>query len=564
MTGRNQHIGVRHFLCAWGLVLGSCDGSTPTPPADTASPWFEDVAQSSGLDFRHVRALEQRFWFPEIVGAGLGWLDYDGDGRIDLFCVQSGDLEPGDRPVPGCKLFRNMGDGRFADVTEKAGVGAPGYGMGCTTGDYDGDGDVDLYVTRHGPNVLYRNEGNGTFTDVTAHAGVGHDGWGTSCGFVDCDADGDLDLVVVNYVRWSKERELPCKSAYGERDYCAPNNYNAPARTVLYVNDGQGRFRDGTVDAGISTAVGNGLGLALADFDGDERVDIYVSNDGMPNQLWINKGSGKFVDEAVVRCCAVNCNGSPQASMGTVTGDFDTDGDVDLFITNLRGESNVYYDNDGKGRMSDITARTGLAGPSLQFTGWGDAVVDFDHDGFTDVFVANGGVSFWKPYFSEEDVYAQPKHLYRGVGGKRFEPVPNGGLASDLLGNSRGVAVADYDDDGDLDVAVNENNGRVRLLRNIATKRGHWIEMSVRNKIGAPALGARVEIVAGGKKLLRWVAVCSSYASANDPRVHCGLGAAGAVESVDVRWPDGSRETFGPLAVDKIHDLQQGKGQRVR
>jgi hypothetical protein len=393
---------------------------------------------------------------------------------------------------------------------------------------------------------------------------VGAPGWGASTGFFDCDGDGDLDLLVVEYVRWSKEHELPCKSPYGERDYCAPNNYNAPSQCVLYVNDGGGRFHDGTAGAGLSAAFGNGLGLALADFDGDRRIDVYVSNDGMPNQLWMNRGDGKFVDEAVVRCCAVNCNGAAEASMGTVAADFDQDGDVDLFITNLRGETNTYYDNDGKGRLRDVTARTGLSVPSLQFTGFGDALADFDHDGLCDLFVGNGRVGFWKPFFSEADVYAEPKQLFRGVGDKRFEEVPHGGLAADLLGNSRGVAVADYDDDGDLDIAVNENNGRVRLLRNVAPKRGHWVEMSVRNTVGAPALGARVTLDLGGRTLQRDVSVCSSYCSANDPRIHFGLGAASELKSVEVRWPDGSREGFGPLPADRIHDLRQGKGKPAR
>ncbi|MBL8858743.1 MAG: CRTAC1 family protein [Planctomycetes bacterium] len=516
------------------------------------------------MDFTHMRGLRQRYWFPELMGSGLCWFDYDGDGRVDLFVVQSGDLEPGDQTVPRSKLFRNLGDGRFADVTESAGLSTPGFGMGCTVADCDGDGDVDLYVTNVGANILYRNNGDGTFTDVTADAGVGDMGWGTSAGFFDCEGDGDLDLWVVNYVRWRKDLEIACKSPYGERDYCSPNNYNAPSQCVLYINDGQGRFRDESSASGLAAAFGNGLGLALCDFDGDGRIDVYVSNDGMANQLWMNRGDSKFVDEALMRGCAVNANGAAEASMGTVAGDFDQDGDVDLFITNLRGETNTLYSNDGQGRMRDHSARSGLAAASLQFTGFGDALADFDHDGILDLFVANGRVSHAKPVFSESDIYAEPKQLFRGVGDLRFEEVAHGGLARALLGNSRGLAVADYDDDGDLDIAVNENNGRLRLLRNVSAKRGHWTKLSVLDIAGAPALGARLAIDVGGRIIHRDVAVCSSYCSAGDARVHCGLGAVSVLEHIKVRWTDGSREHFGPLPADRIHELRRGRGRSTR
>ena len=550
------------------FVLAACGKPAPEPgsaaPAAAAAPWFEEVAGASGLAFRHQRCLTQRFWFPEIMGAGLCWLDYDGDGHSDLFVVQSGDLEPEGKPVEGCKLFRNLGNGRFEDVTAGAGVAGHGYGMGCTAGDYDGDGLVDLYVSCYGPNILYHNEGGGKFRDVTVTAGVGDAGWGTSCGFADLDGDGDLDLFVVNYVRWRKETEVPCKSPYGERDYCAPNNYNAPSQCVLYVNDGNGRFHDGSAAAGLGAAFGNGLGLALADFDGDGRTDVYVSNDGMPNQLWINKGKGKFADEALLRGCAVNRNGASQASMGTVVADFDQDGDSDVFITNLRGESTTLYDNDGKGNLRDVSARTGMATASQPYTGFGDGAFDFDLDGVLDLFVVNGRVGFWKPYYSETDLYAEPKQLFRGVDGKRFEEVPHGGTASDLLGTSRGAAFADYDEDGDVDVAVVENNGPLRLLRNIAPRAGHWAQFDVRDRAGAPALQARVTLQSGARTLARDVRVCSSYASADEPVVHFGLGSIAALESVRVRWPDGTSESFGALAADERHVLRQGAGQPVR
>jgi enediyne biosynthesis protein E4 len=550
------------------LLLAACGrGAEPqsagAPPAP-AVVWFEEVARASGLEFQHLRGFTQRYWFPEIVGAGLCWLDYDGDGHPDLFVVQSGDLEAGAQPVPGCKLFRNRGDGTFEDVSARAGIAGHGYGMGCTTGDYDGDGRVDLFVTCCGANILYHNEGDGTFRDVTAAAGVGAAGWGTSCGFADLDGDGDLDLVVVNYVRWRKETEVACRSASGGRDYCAPNAYNAPSQTVLYVNDGQGRFHDGSARAGFAGAFGNGMGLALEDFDGDGRTDVYVSNDAMPNQLWINRGAGMFADEALQRGCAVNRNGASQASMGTVVADFDQDGDPDLFITNLRGESTTLYDNDGKGHLRDVSVRSGMTAASQPFTGFGNGAFDFDLDGVLDLFVVNGRVGQWAPRYSPDDPYAEPKQLFRGIDGKRFEEQPHGGLAADLCGTSRGAAFADYDDDGDIDVAINESGGPLRLLRNVAPHRGHWIELDLRNRAGAPALRARVALQSGSRKLLREVHVCSSYASADDPRLHFGLGDAAAEARASVSWPDGTSESFGPLGLDRIHVLRQGSGGPAR
>lgn len=547
---------------SWGalslLCLAACSSESAGPTPVASGPvWFEERAVASGLNFQHVRALQQRYWFPEIMGSGLAWLDYNGDGRMDLYVVQSGDLRPAGQAVPGNRLFENLGGGRFADVTDKAGVGDRGYGMGVTVGDYDNDGDSDLYVSNVGPNVLYRNNGDGTFSDVTEAAGVGDAGWGTSCGFFDLERDGDLDLWVVNYVRWSIELEIECKSSFGERDYCAPNNYNAPSQCVLYENTGAGQFRAIQVAAGLGAAFGNGLGLGLSDLDGDGDIDPYVSNDGMPNQLWINQGNQKLVDEALIRGGAVNRNGAPEASMGTIVGDFDQDGDADLFITNLRGETNTLYENDGRGNLRDVTSKTGMAQASLANTGFGDALGDFDHDGIKDLIVANGRVGFWKPFFSNTDIYAEPKQLFRGLGGLKFEELPRGGLREDLLGTSRGLACADFDDDGDLDVAIVENNGPLRLLVNVAPKQGQWVGFAVHNRHGAPALGARLVLSAAGQRFHRELSVCSSYCSANEPRVHFGLGQRSNIESVEVLWPNGKRTQHGPFAVGRYHLIQE-------
>ncbi|MBK7874616.1 MAG: CRTAC1 family protein [Planctomycetes bacterium] len=559
------------------LVLGlaaACSQAAPSPTpsspgaqaknAPAGAPWFEEVARASGLSFDHVRAKTQRFWFPEIMSGGLAWLDYDRDGRLDLFVVQAGDLAPEGQAMPSDRLFRNLGGGKFEDVTERAGLVENAYGMGCTVGDYDGDGDPDLFVTNIGPDVLWRNEGDGTFVDVTRTAGVGHPGWGTSCGFFDSDNDGDLDLFVVNYIRWSPEAEMDCKSNYGERDYCAPVNYNRPAQSVLYRNEGNGTFTDASESAGLLTVFGNGLGLALVDFDRDGWLDAYVSNDGMPNQLWMNQKDGRFVDKAVPAGAAVNRNGAAEASMGTVPADLNADGFVDLFITNLRGETKTTYVNKN-GVFTDRTAQTGMAMASLQYTGFGDGFADFDHDGELDLFLVNGRVGMWKPVFRADDPYAEPNQLFRGLGGMKWEEVlPQGGTAEALVGNSRGAAFADYDDDGDVDVAYSDNHGSLKLLRNVTAKKGSWIGFAVVDAKGGDVPGAFVELDAGGKRHTRLVALCSSYCSANEGRVHVGLAAKAKADTVRVRWPGGAVEEFGPFDAEAYHRLARGSGRVVK
>jgi len=540
------------------LTLG-CSGEDgpPVPPAPPSAVWFEEVALESGLDFVHVHVHEQRFWIPEISPGGVAFLDYDGDGWLDVYCVQAGDPAADATDLERNRLYRNRGDGTFIDVTAAAGVADDGYGHGCATGDYDGDGDVDLYVTNLRANVLYRNDGDGTFSDVSAASGTGETKWSTACSFTDYDGDGDLDLFVVNNLNWSPEVELECRSSHAERDYCNPKNYNLPSQDTLFRNEGNGTFTDVTELSGIATGTGIGLGVAVADYDGDGDVDLYVANDSVPNLLWINDGAGRFKNCALILGCAVNASGASEAGMGVQAIDVENDGDWDLFMTHVREETNTFYLNTD-GLFADTTAATGLSAPSRSHTGFGMGFHDFDHDGALDLFVANGRVDLWRPYFRDDLPYAEPNQVFRGAGGGRFEEIDAG--IRNLVGTSRGAAFGDYDNDGDVDVVYVDLHAPARLLRNVAPKVGCWIGFRLLDRRGSDALGAVVRVETEDGPQYRLCHTAYSYCAANDPRVHFGLGAREGVQQVLVTWPGGAREHFGAHPAGIYHALREGTG----
>ena len=540
------------WLC---LTLVACDGKTDTPAPAPRAPvaWFEERAEEDGLDFLHESGHRGRFLMPEIMSGGAALLDMDGDGDLDAYLVQGGSVEGPAEDGPPNRLYRNRGDGTFEDVTVGSGAADRGYGMGAATGDYDGDGDLDLYVTNVGPNVLLRNDGGGHFTDVTDAARAGDPSWSASAAFLDYDVDGDLDLFVTNYVNWTVATELDCYNlSVGQLDYCSPGEYDAPTADTLYRNNGDGTFSDVSKEAGITDRPGTGLGVVAGDFTGDGLVDVFVANDGMMDRLWVNDGTGRFTDQAVLLGCAVDENGKPKAGMGVAACDFDEDGDLDLLVGNLRAETDSLYVNTDSGFV-DATAGAGLAIVSRLFTRFGMAWMDFDNDGRLDLYQANGRVTI-------VDI-AEPNLLFRGMPDGRFEEVePRGGTAETLVDASRAAAFGDIDNDGGIDVLVVNRDGATYLLRNRAGSRGHWIMFRVLEARGSDAIGATITMTAGDRAIVRGVRTAYSYLAANDPRVHVGLGDAAGVTDLVVRWPDGTRERFGDLPANAVHTLRRGEG----
>jgi enediyne biosynthesis protein E4 len=583
------------------LALVSCGGDKhPAPSTAAIAPadaeWFVERAKDTGLDFVHFNGMSGEQYYPEIMAPGVALFDYDNDGDLDVYLVQGTMLGakktlkdatyPPAGPL-GDRFFRNDllvgADGkrtlRFTDVTGPSGITVTSYGMGVAAADYDNDGFVDLYRTGLSGSVLLHNNGNGTFTDVTAKTGVGNtNGWGVSAAFVDYDRDGWLDLYVGNYLLYSVAGDLDCLSVTGQHDYCPPNSYRAqPDR--LYHNRGNGTFDDVTSRALVGGADGPALGVSTADFNGDGWIDIYVGNDGQPNQLWINQKNGTFKDTAFISGAAVNGQGNSEASMGVDAGDYDNDGDEDIFITNWLAQMNILYANMGGGVFEDRKAASGLGPPSLAKTGFGAAWFDYDNDSWLDLLTANGSVSIIEAQARVNDPFPLKmlNQLYRNLGNGRFEDVSaKAGKAFTMNDVSRGAAFGDIDNDGDEDVVIGTAAGPARLLINNVGNKNHWVGLRLVGRVlpdaprqagpKGPALrdqiGARVEVIRkGGSPLWRRARSDGSYASANDPRVLVGLGTSTDPVRLRVSWPSGKTEEFGDVPVDRWTTLTEGTGQ---
>ena len=490
---------------------------------------------------------------PEIMSGGAALFDKDGDGDLDAYLVQSGALKDPPEKRPPNQLFENSGSGTFTDVTEASGAGDRGIGMGVACGDTDGDGDVDLFVANLGLDVLLSNTGDGHFTDVTARAGVGAPAWSSSAAFFDADLDGDLDLWVCHYLNWIPAAEHACMNHSGARDYCNPTAYQAPALDSFFRNRGDGSYDDATRSAGIDRAA-TGLGVVCLDADEDGWLDVYVANDQMPNQLWHNQGGVRFVETGLQDGCAVDYDGAAKAGMGIAASDVDDDGDTDMLVCNLENESDSLFENKG-GYFVDRSAAANLRAVSRTFTRFGVGWQDFNSDGLLDLYVADGRVMRLHPPLAD-DPYAEPNILLRGLPGGRYEEVlPRGGTAAPLVATSRAAAFGDVDGDGAVDVLVVNRDGPAHLLMNRAPSRGHWLTLRLLDEHGDDALHARLTAYVGDKRFSREVRTAYSYQSSSTPFIHLGLGEATRVDRVEVRWPDGAVEEFGPYEADRTVKL---------
>ncbi|MXY57573.1 MAG: CRTAC1 family protein [Gammaproteobacteria bacterium] len=539
------------------LPIAGCFGATD---GDQGGVWFQDEAAARGIEFRHRSGFAGRHLMPEIMGGGVALVDVDGDADLDLYLVQSGSLyadETAGEVDRSNRLYFNEA-GTFEQAEGGHGAGDKGYGLGVAAGDYDNDGDVDLYVTNYGPNVLLRNDGNGHFEDVTQASDVGDPGYSTAATFADLDADDDLDLFVVNYIHWDFAVERDCFIA-GVLTYCPPTNYSAPMRDRLYRNNGDGTFTDTSAESGLNAAVGTGLGIASADFDGDSLTDVFVANDMMVNQLWLNRGGLRFVDEAAYRGVAVDSHGLAKSGMGVAAADADDDGDTDVLVVNLAEQTDSFYRNEGAWFV-DATEAVGLATTSRRYTRFGVVLADFDNDGRLDLFEANGGVAPSETKH-EGDEFAEPNTLLRGTADGRFtEVLPAGGTAKTLIHTSRGLAVGDIDDDGGLDLVVGNRDAAPYLLMNRVPNRGNWIRFRVRTPAGRDAHGATVSASIGTLRQYRRVAPEGSYVASSDPRVHFGLADETGVREVTVQWATGESESFGDFEAGRTYDIIQGGG----
>src|SRR5262245_3448900 len=542
--------------------------------------WFTDRGHESGLDFVHFNGMSGRFYFPEVIPPGVALFDYDGDGDLDVFVVQgqmlgaqaiNEALYPPQVPLKS-RLYRNdlevQVDGtrslRFTDVTDTSGLVVRGYAMGAATGDFNNDGCVDLYVTNLERSQLFRNNCNGTFTDLSMESGAEDRGWSVSAAFVDYDRDGWLDLFVGNYVYYSVEGNKPCLHSIGSMlDYCPPSVY-PPQPNHLFHNNRNGTFTDVTEAAGMGHEFGPALGVVTADFDGDGWIDIYVANDGAPNQLWMNRHGGTFTNTALLAGAALGADGEAKGSMGIDAGDFDQDGDEDLFIAEIAREGHNLYVNDGSGVFEEQAARAGIRLPSLPNTGFGAAWLDFDNDGWLDILIVNGAVRHATEALTRNEKFSlqQPKQLFRNLGNGQFADVTEqAGAALKTPDVGRGAAFGDIDNDGDTDVVVANDSGPIRLLINHVGSRRHWVGIRVLGRQPRDMVGARVGVIrATGPTLWRRARADGSYASANDPRVLVGLGDTAKIVRVRVEWPDGTAEEWTDVPVDRYTTLVEGSG----
>lgn len=562
--GRSRAAPLAGLLAALAVGPGCRVLARPTMPA-SAHPAsgqirFTDVTAGAGIDFRHHNGAYGKKYYPESMGAGCAFFDYDGDGWPDLLFVNGTDWPDAPRRQrSSLRLYRNCRNGTFEEVTRRAGLEVEMYGIGCTAGDYDSDGDADLYVTAaQGPSRLFQNRG-GTFADVTRSAGVDNQGqFAASAAWLDYDRDGLLDLFVCNYIRWTPAGDLRCEVRPGIKEYCTPRSYDGlPCR--LYRNLGDGRFADVSGATGIRRSVGKSLGVALCDENGDGWLDLAVTNDTEPTFLFRNHGGRTFSEVGTAAGIAFSESGKTKAGMGIDAGYPENDAALSIATSNFSGESLSYFRQQPDASFLETASRAGLGHTSLRYLGWGLFFVDADLDGWQDLFVANGHIYPDVQKYQPTLTYAQRPLLYRNTGSGRFEEVGgvSGSAFRPLVG--RGATCADFDRDGDPDLVISANGGPARLLRNDSPHRNNWLSFTLEGtRSNRDAIGAVVRVTAGGQVQTRMVRTGGSYASQSDRALVFGLGAAQSAERVEVRWPSGATQTLRDVATSQHLWLREG------
>ena len=519
---------------------------------------FTAVTETAGLQFHHADGRSGQRYFLETVGSGVAFFDYDTDGLIDIYFVNGADLPGFQSPtLPTNRLYRNNGDGSFTDVTEQAGVGDTGYGGGCAVGDYDNDGDLDLYVTNFRANVLYRNNGDSTFTDVTQHAGVGDSRWSLGCAFADYDKDGFVDLYVTNYINFDFETHTNCTQK-GVATYCPPESFEGVPDT-LYRNNGNGTFTDVTTVAGVYNNDGKGMGIVFGDYDNDGDSDCYVGNDAGENFLYENKGDGTFTNVGWMAGVEADENGDVQGTMGVDFGDYDNDGLLDLIAINYQRQTNALYRNDNGDFFTDLSFATGMA-ESLPYVGWGVDFFDVDNDGDKDLLIANGHLQDTVEQYDDTTTYLQRNYLLMNNGQGRFVDVSmKAGSGFQSRRVSRGLATGDYDNDGDLDVLISNANDSPQLLRNDGGNQGNWILIrTIGTRSNRAGIGTRVKIQTGDLIQIDEVRSGSGYLSQNDLRLHFGIGTHKRIDRIEARWPSGVVDVIQDIAPNQILTITEG------
>lgn len=558
----------------WGLLLGvgcSRDGRGEPTEADsrpTAEEWFADVTESWGVDFVHDAGPTGTYFMPQSMGSGLAVLDCDGDGLLDLYWLQFG----GPQSSSVNRLYRQVQPGRFEDITLGSGLDVAGHCHGVAIGDVNNDGLPDVLLTFYGSVRLFLNRGQGRFEDVTSASGLLNPLWGASCAFLDYDRDGWLDIVVVNYLDYDPKVE--CRSPEGKLDFCGPNAF-PPVCSKLFRHRGLAggvpRYEDVSLTSGLGRLAGPGLGVTVADFDGDGWPDIFVANDGAPNRLWMNQRDGTFRDEAASRGVALTVMGKAYAGMGVAIGDTDNNGLFDIYVTHLGSETHTLWRQGPRGLFRDQTAAAGLMQSQWRGTGFGTLMADFNNDGSPDIAQVNGRVHRGGPAQDARlgfwETYAERNQLFANDGKGKFRDISEENPAFCGYWNvGRGLVAADLDGDGGVDLIVNAIGSRARIFRNVCPQRGHWLALQVVDpKLKREAYGAEVRVRAGGREWVRTVQPAESYLSSSSPYLHIGLGTVTAVDAVEVRWPDGQGEVerFTIGGVDRRVCLRRGEGMAV-